>query len=105
MNMINKYFNFIGWDYINIENESNVLPIDVISNILPKDDHCMNTSDLYKTFIIEQPPKKERAKKETKPKEPKEPKPKAEKKGKVPKAKASQRVIIESNPPRVVLDN
>ena len=88
---IAKYFDFIGWELIDIQKVDNVKPADLMNGSLPVDDHCMNTSEKYKEFIVEKP----KPKRQTKPKaeggEPKPPKKAPKPRGK----KASQPVIID----------
>ena len=72
----NAYFNFIGWNTIQIEVVSDIKPTDVLNKNLPNDGKCMNMTDSFKSLIVI-PEKKKRV---TKPKaekikkEPKKPK-------------------------------
>ena len=76
---VNKYYNLIGWDAIDIERVTDIKPEDIITCSIPQDEKCINKSDKFMEFIIE-PPKKE--KKQRAPKEAKEAKPKPKPKGK-----------------------
>ena len=79
---INKYFNLIGWDDVDIE-KVDIKPSDVINKSLPSNEKCMNISNKFEEFIVEPPPKAKRAAKpKAEPKIAKVPKPK----GKVSKA-------------------
>ena len=80
--LINKYFNLIAWDNVDIE-KVDIKPSDVINKSLPSNEKCMNISNKFEEFIVEPPPKAKRtAKPKAEPKSAKTPKPK----GKVSKA-------------------
>ena len=88
--VVNSYFDFVGWDNVEIQAITDVKAVDVVSGNIPADDKCMNLNDTYKSLIVDIPVAK-KEKKQTKPKEQKEAKPKAK-----PKPKAKKTAIQES---------
>ena len=74
-NLVNSYFDFIGWDNIEIQTVTDLQAVDFVSGNITADDKCMNLNDTYKSLIVEIPVSK-KEKKQAKPKEQKEAKPK-----------------------------
>ena len=92
-NLVNSYFDFIGWDNIEIQAITDVKAVDVVSGNIPADDKCMNLNDSYKSLIVEIPVSK-KEKKQAKPKEQKEAKPKAKPRAKKTATQESEAVKL-----------
>ena len=95
-NLVNSYFNYIGWDNIEIQPVADIKAVDVVSGNITADDKCMNLNDTYKSLIVEIPVSK-KEKKQAKPKEQKEAKPKAKPKPRAKKTATQESEAVKLN--------
>ena len=95
-NLVNSYFDFIGWDNIEIQAITDVKAVDVVSGNIQADDKCMNLNDTYKNLIVEIPVAK-KEKKAAKREEQKEAKPKFNSKPRAKKAATQESEAVHLN--------